>query len=50
MPDTSCLVKKTDYGSKITDIEGKIPDIINLATKTVLTVLKIKIPYVSNLV
>ena len=31
------LLKKTDYNSKITEIEGKIPDISNLATKTALT-------------
>ena len=27
-PDTSELVKKTDYNAKITEIETKIPDII----------------------
>ena len=35
--DTSGLVKKTDYNTKITDIESKIPDTSNLAAKTVLT-------------
>ena len=30
IPDTSDLVKKTDYNTKITEIEGKIS---NLATK-----------------
>ena len=44
------LVKKTDYDAKITEIEGKIPDIRNLATKTALTTVENKIPYVSNLV
>ena len=35
--DTSELVKKNDYNTKITEIEGKIPDISGLATKTALT-------------
>ena len=35
--DTSGLVKKTDYNTKITDIESKIPGTSNLAAKTVLT-------------
>ena len=35
--DTSGLVKKTDYNTKITEIEGKIPNISNLATRTALT-------------
>ena len=35
--DTSGLAKKTDYNSKITEIESKIPDITNLVTKTTLT-------------
>ena len=33
IPDTSGLVKKTDYNAKITEIEGKFPDISNLVTK-----------------
>ena len=41
------LLKKTDYNSKITEIEGKIPDINNLATKTALTGAENKIPSVS---
>ena len=48
--DTSRLVKKTDYNTKITKIEGTIPDISNLATKTALTTVKNKIPDVSSLV
>ena len=43
------VVKKTDYNAKITDIEGKIPDVSNLATKTVLTTVENKIPSVSEL-
>ena len=44
------LLRKTDYNTKITEIEGKIPDISNLATKTALTAVENKIPSVSNLV
>ena len=40
----------TDYDAKITDIEGKILDVSNLATKTALTTVENKIPDVSNLV
>ena len=35
---------------KITEIDGKIPDISNLATKTALTAIENKIPSVSNVV
>ena len=48
--DTSGLVKKTNHNTKITEIEGKIPDVSNLATKTALTTVENKIPSVSNLV
>ena len=48
--DTSGLVKKTDYNTKIPEIESKIPDISNLATKTALTSVENKIPDISNLV
>ena len=47
---TNEVVKKTDYNSKISDIEGKIPDISNLATKTALTAVEKKIPDTSSLV
>ena len=50
IPDTSSLVKKTDYNTKITEIEGKITDVSNLATKTALTTVKNEIPDVSSLV
>ena len=43
------VVKKTDYNAKVTDIKGKVPDISNLATKTVLTTVENKIPSVSEL-
>ena len=35
---------------KLTELENKIPDITNLATKTALTAVENKIPNVSNLV
>ena len=35
---------------KLTELENKIPDISNLATKTALTTVENKIPDVSNLV
>ena len=34
--------------SKLTELEKKIPDISNLATKTALTTVENKIPNVSN--
>ena len=43
-------VKKTDYDAKIVDIEGKIPNVSNLATKTALLTVENKIPNVSSLV
>ena len=47
--DTSGLLKKTDYNTKITAIKDKIPDISNLATKSALTTAENKIPDTSNL-
>ena len=44
------VVKKADYNTKITAIENKIPDIINLATITALTTIVNKIPDNSSLV
>ena len=43
-------MKQTDYNTKITEIEGKIPDVCILATKTALTTVENKIPDVSSLV
>ena len=43
-------VKKTDYNVKIRDIEGKIPDVSNLVTKTALTTVENEIPSVCSLV
>ena len=48
--DTSDFVLKTNYNTKITELENKIPDISNLATKTALTAVENKIPSTSNLV
>ena len=48
--NTSHLVKKADYNTKITEIEAKIPDVSSLAKKTALTTVEIKIPDVSSLV
>ena len=48
--DSSGLVKKRDYITKITEIESTIPDINNLATKITLTTAENKIPSVNNLV
>ena len=44
------VIKKTAYNAKISDIEGKIPDISNLATKTALASVENKIPDTSGLV
>ena len=43
------MLKKTDYNTKITVIEDKIPDTSNLATKAALTIVENKIPDTSNL-
>ena len=44
------LLRKTNYNTKITEIESKIPDISNLAKKTSLTTVENKMPNISNLV
>ena len=44
------VIKKTDYNAKITEIENKIPDISNLATKNALDTVENKIPNTSGLV
>ena len=43
------VITKTDYNAKIADIEGKIPDVTNLATKTTLITVENKIPDVGGL-
>ena len=44
------MIKKTDFNGKVTEIEGKIPSIIGLATNSALTAVENKIPDVSRLV
>ena len=46
---TNGIVKNTDYNAKITEIDGKIPDISNLTTKTALSTVENKIPDTSGL-
>ena len=43
-------LKKTDFNTKITEIEGKITDVSSFVTKSALTVVENKIPDVSSLV
>ena len=50
IPDISDVVKKTDFKTKVTEIEGKIPDVGGLATTSALTAVENKIPDVSSLV
>ena len=44
------VIKKADYNAKITEIENKIPDVTNLATKTSLNTVENKIPDTGGLV
>ena len=44
------MVKKTDFNSKINEVEGKIPSITGLATSSALTSVENKIPDVSSLI
>ena len=44
------LLRKTDYNTKIAEIEGKIADVSSLATKTALTAVENKKPNISSLV
>ena len=44
------VIKKTGCNSKIAEIENKIPDVTNLATKTALNTVQNKIPDTSSLV
>ena len=48
--NSNTSVKRTDYNTKIAQIQGKTPDVTNLTTKTVLTTVENKIPSVSSLV
>ena len=47
--DTSDFVLKTNFNTKFTGLENKIPDISGLATKTALTAVENKIASISNL-
>ena len=49
-PDTSELVKKLCYNSKVTGIENKIPSFNGLASTSALTAVENKTPNVKNLV
>ena len=44
------LRKTTDFNAKVTEIEGKIPSISDLASNSALTAVENKIPDVSSLV
>ena len=44
------MVKKTDFNTRVTEIEGKIPNVSSLATKSALTVVENKILGVNSLV
>ena len=44
------VVKEDVYNAEIKNIDDKIPEITNLATKTALNVVENKIPSISNLV
>ena len=44
------MVKKTNFNAKITEVEGKILNITELATRSALTAVENKIPDVSRLV
>ena len=50
IPDTSSLVKKTDFDAKITEVKSKLPSTSGLATSSALTAVENKIPNVINLV
>ena len=44
------MVEKTNFNTKITEIDGKIPGISGLATNSELTTVENKIPDISSLV
>ena len=44
IPDTSGLIKKSDYNARITKIEGKIPSNAGLAATAALNAVENKIP------
>ena len=50
IPNVSGFPLTTVFNSKITEVENKIPDIKDLASKTEITAVENKIPNISNLV
>ena len=48
IPNVSGFLLTSTFSSKITEVENKIPDIKNLASKTELTTVENKIPSISN--
>ena len=50
IPDTSALVKKTNYNAKITEIENKISSIGGFAATSALTAVEDKMPDITSLV
>ena len=50
IPSVNILISKTYFKKKVTEIEGKVPDTTNLATKSALNAVDNKIPSTSNLV
>ena len=50
IPKISGLLQTSVFNSKITEVENKIPDISNLATKTKVNAVENKIPDIKNLV
>ena len=50
IPDASGIVKKTDYNTKITEIESKMLSITGLAITASLTAVENKTPDVSSLI
>ena len=50
IPNVTSFVKKTDFDSKITEVEGKIPNISGLATNLSSTAVENKIPDITSLI
>ena len=44
------FVKETDFDSKITEVEGKVPNISGLATNSSLTAAENKIPDITSMI
>ena len=50
IPGFTSFVKKTDFDSKVTEVEGKIPNISGLATNSSSTAVENKIPGITSLI